>query len=295
MKPQISIGLPVYNGEQYIETTIKSVLAQTCSDFDLIISDNASTDRTQAICSDYRASDPRIRYIRNEINLGAAKNFNNTFHASSGAYFKWIAYDDPIAPTFLERCLQALEQHPEAVISYPKAYIINEHSEIVEEYSDHLHLQSPVAHLRFKKILFQYGLCNPIFGLMRRSVLQKTPLIGDYPYSDRKLLAELALYGELYEIPEYLLYRREHPLVSTRVNQTEKELAAWFNPASAGKKTSPIFKRYSSYFTAIVTTQIPVVDKFFCLAYLLQLAFKRNKWGAILKDATAVLPKTRAS
>ena len=88
-RSRVSIGLPVYNGEKYLEQALISILSQTYTDFELIISDNASTDRTQAICREYAAKDPRIRYYCNEENLGAAPNHNRVFELASGEYFKW--------------------------------------------------------------------------------------------------------------------------------------------------------------------------------------------------------------
>jgi len=90
LSPIISIGMPVYNGQAFIESAIKSILEQTFEDFELILSDNASNDKTQEICLDYKQQDNRIRYFRNEVNLGAAQNYNRVFELSKGKYFKPI-------------------------------------------------------------------------------------------------------------------------------------------------------------------------------------------------------------
>lgn len=89
---RVSIGLPVYNGEQYLAKALDSLLAQTFTDFEVIISDNASTDRTSEICAAYLERDPRIRYYRNQQNIGAAPNFNRTFELATGMYFKTCSY-----------------------------------------------------------------------------------------------------------------------------------------------------------------------------------------------------------
>ena len=94
MKPRVSIGLPVYNGQEFLEETLHSILNQTFNDFELIICDNASTDRTAEICRSFAKRDRRIRYYRNEINLGAAKNFNGVFFLARGEYLKWSDNDD---------------------------------------------------------------------------------------------------------------------------------------------------------------------------------------------------------
>jgi glycosyltransferase involved in cell wall biosynthesis len=100
--PRVSIGLPVFNGEKYLAEALDSILSQTYRDFKLIISDNASTDRTEQICREYAAKDRRIRYYRNEKNIGAPKNFNRVFELSSGKYFRWDAFTHPSAkPNYL--------------------------------------------------------------------------------------------------------------------------------------------------------------------------------------------------
>src|SRR5579871_3942080 len=114
---RVSIGLPVHNGERYLREAIDSLLAQTYRDFELIISDNGSTDGTEAICRAYAAADPRIRYYREEQNRGCAWNWNRVFALARGEIFKWAAHDDVCAPRLVERCLEALDRCPEAVLS----------------------------------------------------------------------------------------------------------------------------------------------------------------------------------
>ena len=120
-KPLVSIGMPVYNGENFVKGALDSILAQTFQDFELIISDNASTDKTKEICQKYAAKDQRITLLCNEKNVGAAKNYNRTFYASSGKYFMWLAHDDLIATEYLERCVEILEQNPSIVLCHIKS------------------------------------------------------------------------------------------------------------------------------------------------------------------------------
>src|SRR3954470_23138397 len=109
MTPRVTIGLPVYNGARYLAEAIESVLAQTFTDFELVISDNASTDATAAIALQYAARDPRVRYSRNRENIGSARNFGRAFELATGEFFKWMASDDLISPEFLENCVAALD------------------------------------------------------------------------------------------------------------------------------------------------------------------------------------------
>src|ERR1700726_2570792 len=99
-KIKVSLGLPVYNGERFVKHAIQSVLDQTFSDFELIISDNASTDSTPDTCEEFARKDPRVPYIRQEINIGAKANFNRVFEYSRGEYFKWVAADDVCGPRY---------------------------------------------------------------------------------------------------------------------------------------------------------------------------------------------------
>ena len=125
-RQKISIGLPVFNGEKYIEESIEAILAQTYTDYEFIISDNASTDRTQEICLGYAKSDERRKYHRSSTNLGAAPNYNRAFDLSSGIFFKWAEFDHLIAPEFIMKCYEVLEQNPKVVLCSPLSTIIDE-------------------------------------------------------------------------------------------------------------------------------------------------------------------------
>lgn len=133
-KPQVSIGLPVYNGEKYVGKAIESVLSQTFKDFELIICDNASTDQTEKICREDATKDSRVRYYRNEKNLGAAKNFNRVFELSSSEYFKWLAADDLIEVDFLQRCVELLDSDASLLLACPRYYQCNEQTDSVRPY-----------------------------------------------------------------------------------------------------------------------------------------------------------------
>ncbi|MFT6372592.1 MAG: glycosyltransferase involved in cell wall biosynthesis, partial [Gammaproteobacteria bacterium] len=165
---KVGIGMPVYNGEKYIEESIKSNLRQTFDDFTLIISDNASTDRTREICLDFATQDQRIHYIHNPINLGAAKNYARCFEPSDCEYFRWSNADDLIEPELVEKCLRVLEANPDTVLAYGKTKIIDESGNITEHYDDNLDLRQNSAAERFITGKQSIGLSNVLYGLMRR-------------------------------------------------------------------------------------------------------------------------------
>ncbi len=114
--PLVSVGMPVFNGEAFLEDAIRSVLSQTLGDLELILCDNASSDRTAEICRDYEAREPRVRYFRNPRNLGAAANYNLAFSHARGRYFKWLAHDDRMLPSFLAKTSRVLEERADAVL-----------------------------------------------------------------------------------------------------------------------------------------------------------------------------------
>src|SRR5262245_65331393 len=125
-EPLVSIGLPVYNSERFVAKSIETLLAQTFEDFRIVISDNASTDRTGAICREYAARDPRIEYQRNQTNIGMAANYNLTFGLSRSKYFRWGPADDFCAPELLEEHLRVLESDPSIALVYPQAWFVDE-------------------------------------------------------------------------------------------------------------------------------------------------------------------------
>ena|SRR2546425_4629026 len=233
--PRVSIGLPVFNGEHLLRHAVESLLAQTYTDFELIISDNGSTDGTEAICRAYAAQDHRVRYHRSEQNRGAVWNFNQVFELSRAEYFKWAAHDDVCASNYVELCVEVLDRDPSVVLCYAETILIDEHGKQLGPYVDRCNnSNSPVPHERFRDLIQNLGLSNPMFGLVRASALRMTPVIANYIGSDMVLLAELALLGRFHRLPGYLFFRRDHPQKSDRANPTLEKLAVWYRPENKG-------------------------------------------------------------
>lgn len=229
-RPVISVGIPVHNGENYLEEAIACHLGQTFDDFELLISDNGSTDLTEEICRDHASSDPRIRYDRVAQNRGAAANYNRLVHAARGPWFRWASHDDLAHPMLLERLLEHLRTAPEAVLAYGKTVLIDADGAEIRRRDDNLDLRQPTPHERLAGFARGWGMCNPVFGLIDRRVLLETSLIGPYVGSDVTLLAELALRGQFHEVPHHLFHRRIHSGSSRQGDLTLDEVAAWFDP-----------------------------------------------------------------
>lgn len=284
-KPCVSIGMPVYNGERFLEQALDSILAQTFEDFELIVSDNGSTDGTQEICRAYAARDQRIRYYRNDQNFGGAWNFNRVFELSTGKYFRWACHDDVCEPKLLERCVNVLECKSSVVLCYPKTMLINEQGEYIESYPDDLNLCFLTPHQRYKHFhdRYRYGAkCNALFGLIRTSALQMRPLIGSYPSSDIVLLAELALLGEYYEIADYLFLRREHSQTSVRAQPTFRQRLAWYDPARKGQLHLTRWKLFLEHLAAIKRVRMRWSEKTRC--YIQMMNWFAWNWRWLVKD-----------
>lgn len=211
--PRLSIGLPVFNGDVFLEETIDSLLSQSFEDFELVIADDLSTDRTEGICRAYAKADPRVRYARNEENVGASENFNRVFRLSSGEYFKWAAQDDLHDPEFVRRCVKVLDNDSSVVLAYTRAITIDPQGRpIRKEWGGREEMNSTLPRRRFRAALapLRDPLPLPMFGVIRTSCLGRTHLLGGFPDSDLALLSELILQGPFAEISEPLFLQREH-------------------------------------------------------------------------------------
>ena len=267
--PRVSVGLPVYNGEKFLQEAIDSILSQTYRDFELVISDNASTDRTREICEQAAARDSRVRYIRNDVNVGAAKNYNNVVDVATGIYFKWAAHDDVCAPEFLQQCVSALDGDPSLVLTYPKMVDIDdEGTHLPERNISHIPRSErgayPTPHQRFRRLIRTDYTCEEVFGVIRVDILRKTQLILSYTDSDRTLLAELALYGRFFEVPEVLFYHRMHKGMSTQMFTGWQERTAWFDPSKQGRMVFPLWRQCAEYFKAIVRAPLGRGERLLC-------------------------------
>lgn len=281
-RARVSIGMPVYNGVEYLAETLDSLLGQTWTDFELIISDNASTDGTEDICRAYAARDPRIRYLRNRENLGAAANFNRVFHLSSGEYFKWAAADDLCAPEFLERCVEVLDREASVVLCYPRAKAIDERGGVVRDYPSKPKAASVKPHERFHEFVCVPHPCVAVFGLIRASALRRTQLIGNFASADRPLLGELSLLGRFYEIPDFLFFYRNHPQQSWRAYPTRQAVQAWYDPARAMKLTLPHWRLLWEHLSSIGRAPLNRSERASC--YLCMVWWVRRRWKRLARN-----------
>jgi glycosyltransferase involved in cell wall biosynthesis len=238
-RPMVTVGMPVYNGESTLREAIESFLSQTLEDIELIISDNASTDGTAAICEEYAARDPRVRYIRNSKNIGGADNYNAIFRMARGKFFNWAPCDDVVLPRFLETCVEALEANPKAVLAYTKAAMIDTEGNRIHEYERAtLGIPwSPKLTQRYRRFLrevtrnYSITVPNYVHGVVRPEMLARTHLQRHYLSQDDNLVAEIILGGEVCEVPEVLKLIRYHPGSSGWIEVwNAKHIQNWYRP-----------------------------------------------------------------
>lgn len=282
--PRLSIGLPVYNGENFLKEALDSILSQSFTDFELLISDNASTDGTAEICSEYVLDDSRIRYSRNEKNVGAAPNFNRLVEKARAPYFKWMAHDDVHAPQFLERCIEVLDQNPSVLLCFSKAADLSPDGAALQLHDFDMRVDHESPHVRFHEWIHQFHMCVAIFGVIRTDVLMKTARIGAYTASDRTLLAELSLYGKFHEISDVLFFRREHPERHMRVYEDHRDRRAWFDPSLNRRFHHPALTRGIESVLAISRAPISMAERCSCYLDVLSLITRKSARKRIWND-----------
>lgn len=257
--PRVSIGVPVFNGEPFVADALASLLAQTFRDFELIIADNASTDRTESICQAFARHDPRIRYIRHARNLGAPENWNYVARAARGAYFKWASANDYCTPTMLTESIAALDADPRLVLCYGRTRLIDA-AGLETLFDGDIGVEDERPSERFLRVLSELSMNNAQCGLIRREVLMKTGLDRSYPGGDMVLMAELALYGRFKLLPDVHLYRRTGK-GSMTARLSGLDLARIFQPDASTAYRTPTTRRHLDYLTTALCSSIPLREK----------------------------------
>ena len=306
--PKVTVGIPVYNGAKYIAETIESILIQTFQDFELIISDNASTDATEEICRSYASKDTRIRYYRNDQNIGLSRNFNRIFQLATGTYVKLTSADDLCAPEFLERCVSFLDQHPSAVLCYTKIQIIDGEGNVMwngDAGVNELKADSSIPAKRFYELIRHNNHHHQgieIYSLIRKSALYQTPLFGYYAHADRVFSARLGFLGTFHQFDEPLMLYRNHSNQASVVTKRR-----WFNlseptphpsvwdPEKKGHITFPEWRLNYEYLSAINEASIAFSDRLGCYFYLLKRLFLHKNWGRLMRDIIIAIDKRVSS
>jgi hypothetical protein len=228
----VSIGLVTYDGARFLARSLDSLLEQDYPNWELLISDNCSTDETEEIARAYAGRSDRIRYVRQAANLGASANFNFVLGQATGVYFMWAADHDLWDRTFISRCVQALEADPAAVLAYPQSFLIDEDGAAIEEMDDQIDLGQPRPLDRYKRLIWRLSICNMIYGVARRDALTATAGFADVLAPDRLVLARLALQGTVLRTGGHLYLRRLNRPPETPDEARRRQLTD-LNPSTA--------------------------------------------------------------
>ena len=303
--PKVSVGVPVYNGERYLHDCLKCLLEQSFEDFEIVISDNASTDDTESICRHYAAIDSRIHYHRQDTNRGANWNFNQVFHLSQGEYFKWAAVDDLCDKHYLQKATECLDDHPSCICchsltvhigEFGRRFDANPRSQ-TEDVHSLLRSNSRLAYesadasrpaKRFSAVLLGTTWCSDAFGLIRRKYLSETALEGPYYGAEKVLMAELALRGQFIEIPEVLFYQRVHPDASGEMQcDRDRERFTFGIGSRQGRCNSLALLR--GYVEAVQRAKLSPRERAFCYGHLIRYACQFRKLFRKMCHATSSL------
>lgn len=285
--PRVSIGLPVKDGDPYLRGTIDALLAQTFGDFELVISDNASSDGTEEICRSYAARDPRVRYHRLETDHGVMWNFDRVIRLARGRYFKWASHDDLHAPTFLERCVEVLDADPTVVCCHTRTRKIDGRGEPIPGAPDPT-LESdggaaPRASDRFRDVVLHANYGVRSYGVIRRDALAAcAPLLPVYG-AEKVLMAELALHGRYHDVDEVLFLERIHPTAS-RSLETKEAQQRFADPRRSGVATFPRLRLLAGYLSAIGRAPIPNAERLRCLTVVVRYLFQVEKWSRVVRS-----------
>jgi len=212
--PMISVCMPVYNAEPYIAEATNSILAQTYEDFEFIIVNDGSKDRSLEILAKIARKDSRIRLI-SRPNTGYAKALNEAMDAATGKYFARMDADDISLPTRFEKQVAYLESHPECVVVGSRILTIDPFGSPLYE-PDH-----KLTHEEIEAQLLNgvgWSIVHPV-AMARRDLVEK---LGRYrtelePSEDLDLFLRLAEHGRIANLPDVLLHYRQH---ATSVNHT---------------------------------------------------------------------------
>ena len=312
--PRLSVGLPVYNGEDYIAESIEALLGQTYDNFELIISDNASTDGTPDICRRYEKQDPRIRFIQQRQNIGLSPNHNFVLAEARGEFFKWAAADDLYGRDLFKRCVEALDEDPDVVLAHTFEAVVNGAGRVTQAMDYPLTTASPQAPDRFSSILFgSSGLfestdperpgfirvdnsgmlraCDE-YGVIRTAVMRNIAPLGSYHHADRIVVCELALHGRFHITPEWLYFRRDTPDRTYNKSPKLRARCEIMDPARSNRLLHPTARLVSEYFLgyagAIHRAPISSTDRRKCYRSLSQWMLDRASSKVLPRQSVPV-------
>jgi glycosyltransferase involved in cell wall biosynthesis len=267
-RPLVSVGMPVYNEDRFIARSIDSILAQDYPNLELIITDNASTDRTRAICEGVAKHDARVRYEHLTENCGAAANAQHVRELANGTYFMWASGHDLWLPNYLHECVELLERHPSAAVAFGCSSWVDENGNPMDRYSGWTDTRGMSPAARFFTVF--WGNMHPILGVIRARYLRECPPVQSTVGADLILLSELALKGDFIHAATTHWSRREFRRETKYADKITR-----YKSASYGLSTSffgkyfPLAQLPFELLRVVLGANLPRADKFSILAALI--------------------------
>ena len=221
--PRVSFGVPVRNGEDCIAKCLDSILAQDHTDFEVVVSDNASTDRTPEILQEYAAKDERIRLLLRNRNVGIIENFNGLVHQARGEFFRWVGADDWLEPSYASDCLNALDAQPDAISATSYFQLHYEDGGVAYQEYDGEVVDSPLPERRLARMLWFFhagpSVYEPNYSLIRRQALLDVGVLPIHAGNDWILSTRLSLSGRMIHVPK-MLFHRSFPIGANRNDES---------------------------------------------------------------------------
>lgn len=288
---RVIVGLPVYNGQKYLGAAIESHLSQSFGDFDLVISDNGSTDATPEICADYASKDKRIKYLRSPENRGILWNHRRVFDAieSPNQYFRWAGADDIMESGLLQVMVTVLNTRPEVEAVVPNTKNIDDRGEIIGSMARVLDLQSSDVFERAHDALVARYQHVIAYGLLRASTLRLMRTRPDYPGWDAVFVWELALRGQMVQSAGPVLLRRFHAGSISRV-KTIKEMRKWVEPNSRAGMSFPHWTWAYERMRALIACPLSTRDRWRIAKFLARYTLWQR--ASLVRDVTQATRRT---
>lgn len=230
-QPLVSIGIPVYNEEAFLEESLASFLSQDYPNIEFIISDNGSTDKTALLCREAAGKDPRVIFHRFEGNRGIWTNFNKVLEMARGEYFAWASGHDLWSPNLADSCAALLASHPDAALAFATSCWIDADGKPLSREYGWTDTRGMDAISRFFAVL--WGNVHPFFGLFRLLKLKRLRRLPAMVGGDLVILCELALSGDFLHAPDAMLYRRQPRKVESHGERLQRYRTPEFKVAAS--------------------------------------------------------------
>ena len=237
-QPLVSIGMPIFNEERFLEGSLESLRRQDYPNIEILVSDNASTDGTGEIARRIANADPRVSYQRCDENIGVAANFRYVQENASGRYFMWAAGHDEWSEDLVTQSVAALEANRDAAIAFATSHWIDEAGERIESRNtDYEDTRGKSVFMKYFSVM--WGNMHPVLGLIRKDYLNRTSSVQNFAGADLALLAELILMGDFVHAPGASWNRRD-----VRARETHGDRMQRYTNKEYGQATGAVDKRF---------------------------------------------------